>query len=533
MTERETAFKGSSAIKASILSDESKTAVLHIVCDWDVGLFNLVMGAVAHIHWALKEGRIPIVYYSNKNCYWTPNGYRGRSTVWEYYFEPVISEYPASRIPPSVLKWIADNSLERGHLGHFVDNFAFISNNGAWHITVDGEGLRGHPNKAPSRKIRKAASAIIRGYVRPRAYIVEEADHFFHIHLAGRYVIGVHIRGTDANVDPTRPVRQTRVDYDKFIMVLRRLLRKNPDALIFVASDEQASVDRIRNAFNEVIAYDSIRHQNGDVAGRGPAGGIMPGYLTQDRDRAAKNGEEAVIEYMLLSRCDYLVHNNSSIPRMVLLTAPDMPDTNIDEPSFLLRAGTVLRQWLDQAKINAVATNISDLPPLLESGSNPISWDLIEGLSAVVVQESAVVAGQSVLRLVAVGIDGRHALGMRGGGLVPRKAYRAVTWVKAQPGVRVMMEVRDSIDPHTGNPLNYGVVQFDLAARSVVNSTGDILASGVDTAVDNWVKLWVDLRINDSQIFTVIGLLEEFTNRHVFAAADQRMIFGGFEIFPR
>jgi len=355
--------------------------------------------------------------------------------------------------------------------------------------------------------------------------------------LAGRYVIGVHIRGTDANVDPTRPVRQTRVDFDKFIAVLRRLLRKNPDALIFVASDEQESVDRIRNAFNEVIAYDSIRHQNGEVAGRGPAGGIMPGYLTQDPDRAAKNGEEAVIEYMLLSRCDYLVHNNSSIPRMVLLTAPDMPDTNIDEPSFLLRAGTVLRQWLpvwhDQAKINAVATNVSDLPTLLESCSNPISWDLIEGLNAEVVRESAVVAGQSILRLVAIGIDGRHALGVRRGGLVPRKAYRAVAWVKAESGVRVMLEARDSIDPHTGNPLNYGVVQFDLGARAVVNSTGDILASGIDAAVDNWVKLWVDLRINDSQIFTLIGLLEEFTNRHVFTAADQRMIFGGFEIFPR
>ena len=96
----------------------------------------------------------------------------------------------------------------------------------------------------------------------------------------------------------------------------------------------------------------------------------MPGYLTQDPDRAAKNGEEAVIEYVLLSRCDYLVHNNSSIPRMVLLAAPDMPDTNIDEPSFLLRAGTVLRQWLpiwqDQAKIDIVTkvTNIGELPPL-------------------------------------------------------------------------------------------------------------------------------------------------------------------------
>ena len=89
-------------------------------------------------------------------------------------------------------------------------------------------------------------------------------------------MIGVHIRGTDANVDLTRAVRQERVNYDKYIAVLRRLLRKNPDALIFVASDEQISVDRIRNAFSGVIAYNSIRHDGGEVAGMGPAGGSCP-----------------------------------------------------------------------------------------------------------------------------------------------------------------------------------------------------------------------------------------------------------------
>src|SRR6266496_6244632 len=90
-------------------ANTSTRAVLHIICDRDVGLFNLVQGVIPHTYYALKEGRIPIVYYGEKNCYWTPNGYRGRDTVWEYYFEPVIQEYPESRIPPHVLKSIADN----------------------------------------------------------------------------------------------------------------------------------------------------------------------------------------------------------------------------------------------------------------------------------------------------------------------------------------------------------------------------------------------------------------------------------------
>ena len=114
--------------------------------------------------------------------------------------------------------------------------------------------------------------------------------------------------------------------------------------------------------------------------------------------------------------------------------------------------------------------------------------------------------------------------------LLPSGIYRAIAWVKAEPGVRVMIDARDSFDPHTGNPSNYGVAQFDLAARSVVNSTGDIIASGVDAAEDGWVKVWVDLRSKDGQIFALIGLLEGHNNQHVFTTTDQSVIFGGFEI---
>ena len=77
-----------------------------------------------------------------------------------------------------------------------------------------------------------------------------------------------------------------------------------------------------------VVAYDSIRHQGGEAAGQGPTGWIMPAYIAGDRDVAARNGEDAVIEYLLLSRCHYLVHNGSSLARTVLLNAPRLPHTN-------------------------------------------------------------------------------------------------------------------------------------------------------------------------------------------------------------
>jgi hypothetical protein len=45
-------------------------------------------------------------------------------------------------------------------------------------------------------------------------------------------------------------------------------------------------------------------------------------------DRAASNGEETVIEYLLLARRNYLVHNSSSLARTVLLKRPEMLHAN-------------------------------------------------------------------------------------------------------------------------------------------------------------------------------------------------------------
>jgi hypothetical protein len=336
------AKEGADALESS---NASTRPVLHIICDRDAGLFNLVQGVIPHTYYALKEGRIPIVYYGEKNCYWTPKGYRGRDTVWEYYFEPVIPDYPVSRIPLHVLNSIADNPPKNTEPGYFVDDCAFVSNHGFWGIKVDGEALRGPgTHESPSRKIRALTSTIIRNHIRPRPYILENVERFFREFMSNRYVIGVHIRGTDALGDPDRHVKVTQVNFDGYTSVLRRLRRKHPDALIFVASDAQESVDRIREAFSGVIAYDSIRHHGGELTGSGPAGGRMPAYLTQDRERAAQNGEEAVIEYLLLCRCNYLVHNRSSIPRTVLLSVPEMEDTNIDVPSPLWRRARTLLQ---------------------------------------------------------------------------------------------------------------------------------------------------------------------------------------------
>jgi hypothetical protein len=54
----------------------------------------------------------------------------------------------------------------------------------------------------------------------------------------------------------------------------------------------------------------------------------MPAYIAADCESAVQNGEDAVVEYLLLTRCNHLVHNGASLATTLLLNNPRMPHTN-------------------------------------------------------------------------------------------------------------------------------------------------------------------------------------------------------------
>jgi hypothetical protein len=311
--------------------DAQDAAGLHIMCERDVGLFSLVQQVIANIPWALQEGRVPIAYFQKRTCYWTPRGYADRDTVWEYYFEPIVPTFPVSGISAGTRSTIAARHPSAFEVGYYADDRTFVSAHFGDHPDLRGKALSiPYLLDDPDDTLRQATSVIIRDYVRPRAYVQEKAGRFSRDHFNERYVIGVHIRGTDAvSSEEARPHRQGSLRLWKYAECIERLLQREPQALIFVATDAQCSLDFIKTAFGDrVIHYDSVRHQDGPAAGKGPTGWIMPAYIARDRDRAARNGADAVVEYLLLAQCQCLLHNGSSLARTVLLTAPEMPHVN-------------------------------------------------------------------------------------------------------------------------------------------------------------------------------------------------------------
>lgn len=305
--------------------------VLHVIRERDVGLFSLIQQVMANIPWALHERRLPVVDFRDRVAYWTPDGHRGANSVWEYYFEPVVPGLPQSAVPETVIAAIEQAYPDQTHLGFFATKEAFVSNHFGDHPSLAGIAPAvPYTTGNPDGELRHWTSAILQRFVRPRAYVTAKADAFFDEYLAGRDLIGVHARGTDAvSTRETRAYRQGSLDFGRFEQEIDVLLTQSLDAKVFVATDAQASLERLRSTFGErVIAYDAVRHVDGEAAGSGPTGCIMPAYIAADPATAAQNGEDAVVEYLLLGRCAHLVHNGASLATTVLLRDPRIADTN-------------------------------------------------------------------------------------------------------------------------------------------------------------------------------------------------------------
>lgn len=347
---------------------------LHIICERDVGLFSLIQQVISNIPWAIREGRIPVVCFRDRTCYWTPNGFADRKTVWEYYFEPVFEDYPVDQIPPSLLEKISHHHPSPFEVGYYLGNKAFVTAHFGDH--PDLEGLTIHipyELEDPSPSIRIEAHEIIEQFVRPRPYILQKVERFIADKIGKKPVIGVHVRGTDAtSPQEERDYRQGSLNLERYLNEIKRLLKIWPFAKVLVATDDLSSLQWLRlHLTDRVISYAGILHRRGEPVGQGPTGWIMPGYIAADRELAARNGEEAVVEYLLLSRCHHLVHNGASLARTVLLNSPSLPHTNTHPrangaaPSAGLPARRLrMRARLRQAKVNAAEPPVA--PEIVE-----------------------------------------------------------------------------------------------------------------------------------------------------------------------
>lgn len=148
--------------------------------------------------------------------------------------------------------------------------------------------------------------------------ILLEVDSFAKEHFEGKNTVGLHFRGTDKKQE------SFQISYDEVLEKLMLVL--SSDRLletIFVSSDESKFIDFIKDHIKShtiICRADSIRSTN-----------ELP-FHNDDASSKFDMNKDAIINCLLLSRCNTLVKSVSLLSDWSKLFSPELPVVMLNEP---------------------------------------------------------------------------------------------------------------------------------------------------------------------------------------------------------
>lgn len=170
----------------------------------------------------------------------------------------------------------------------------------------------------PKMSLEKANRLLNRN-MRIRPEIEDHVERFCSIHFSNRKVLGVHYRGTD------KAVEAPAVRPEQCIKSVREYLRRDPAITsVFVSSDEESFVRLIQN---EIKGVNVVSHDDSERS----RDGLPVHAQVAVGDNHAK-GREALVNCLLLSRCDVLIRTASFLSGWCSVLKPSLPVMMLNEP---------------------------------------------------------------------------------------------------------------------------------------------------------------------------------------------------------
>lgn len=222
------------------------------------------------------------VDYADRGLYFDP---AVGANSWEYHFQPIDPGQVSGAVERKI-----DVRLE--------DSFA-----------TRGENMP-----------RLRAFELISAHIRVKPHVREKVEAFAIANFGQCSVIGVHYRGTD------KWKEARRVPYEEVSAATRDAIRGfgTDDYRLFVASDEQAFVDYMENAFpGRVRSWETRRSRDLNGPDSEPIDARMEDNY--------KKGEDAVVDCILLSRCHLLIRTQSCLGLFSGYFNPSVPVTLLNQ----------------------------------------------------------------------------------------------------------------------------------------------------------------------------------------------------------
>lgn len=192
------------------------------------------------------------------------------------------------------------------------------------------KGYYGEVSHNPERefwKNRRQAHALIKKYIRFKPFIIEKVNRFCSEHFKDKVVITVHYRGTDWFPENEFDF----ISYDRFSQEVQKVVsRLSPeqDYQIFIATDENGFIDYMKSKFASKVCFLEECHRANDSTPLHKDASYNP----------AQQGEEAILDCLLLSKGDYFIGTCSNLSQWALFLNPEMQAVDLSRKL----------SWIDQ-----------------------------------------------------------------------------------------------------------------------------------------------------------------------------------------
>jgi hypothetical protein len=263
----------------SVVSDLPRAFEKHtlVVTAWNAGFFSHINRVVNHLHHSLgREGcaAVRVAWHAGEDIPLFVYGTAQDGELWQRFFEPLT--FPNAPHIKRITSTYADLSMT----GLYAYNM--YKRDSVW---------------------RTAYGRVFTEHVHVREELRHRVDELWQDIGAGRRCIGVHFRHSGHSHECPREIPPI----DAVIHQTRRQLKGKGSAAVVLATDVREAVHSFRDAFGERLLVQP------DVA-RAPAAmtqydwGLPP---------CTALGEQALIDALLLARCDVLLHTTSNLATAV------------------------------------------------------------------------------------------------------------------------------------------------------------------------------------------------------------------------
>ncbi len=153
------------------------------------------------------------------------------------------------------------------------------------------------------------AHELIKRYIRIKKPIQKIIDTFYAEHMKDYYMIGIHYRGTD------KIEEAPRVTYEQVLNVLQKEIDNQAikPYKIFIATDEQAFLGFMQDIYGSLIcSIDALRSTDDN-----------PVHMNETLN-SYKKGQDALIDCILLSKCNLLIRTASYLSETSQMFNPHM-----------------------------------------------------------------------------------------------------------------------------------------------------------------------------------------------------------------